>query len=51
MTTGFGFQDGAPDERILAYFAERTGGVGMAVVAELCRVSSWATVGGRSRRG
>jgi 2,4-dienoyl-CoA reductase-like NADH-dependent reductase (Old Yellow Enzyme family)/thioredoxin reductase len=33
MTTGFGFQDGAPDERILAYFAERTGGVGMAVVA------------------
>jgi 2,4-dienoyl-CoA reductase-like NADH-dependent reductase (Old Yellow Enzyme family)/thioredoxin reductase len=33
MTTGFGFDDGAPDERALAYFAERTRGVGMAVVA------------------
>ena len=33
MTTGFGFQDGAPDERAIAYFAERTAGVGLAVVA------------------
>jgi 2,4-dienoyl-CoA reductase-like NADH-dependent reductase (Old Yellow Enzyme family)/thioredoxin reductase len=33
MTTGFGFEDGAPDERAIAYFAERTSGVGLAVVA------------------
>ena len=33
MTTGFGFSDGAPDERTIAYFAARTGGVGLAVVA------------------
>ena len=33
MTTGFGFDDGAPDERAIAYFAERTKGVGLAVVA------------------
>lgn len=33
MTTGFGFDHGAPDERIVAYFAARCAGVGMAVVA------------------
>ena len=33
MTTGFGFEHGAPDARLLAYFAARTSGVGMAVVA------------------
>ncbi len=33
MTTGFGFVDGAPDERAIAYFAERTRGVALAVVA------------------
>lgn len=33
MTTGFGFDEGAPEERTVAYFAERTRGVGMAVVA------------------
>ena len=33
MTTGFGFDQGAPDERTLAYFAARCAGVGMAVVA------------------
>jgi 2,4-dienoyl-CoA reductase-like NADH-dependent reductase (Old Yellow Enzyme family) len=33
MTTGFGFQDGAPDERAIAYFAARTKGVALAVVA------------------
>lgn len=32
MTTGFGFHDGAPDERTIAYFAARTRGVAMAVV-------------------
>lgn len=32
MTTGFGFLDGAPDERAIAYFSARAGGVGMAVV-------------------
>lgn len=32
MTTGFGFPGGEPDERILAYFAERTRDVGLAVV-------------------
>lgn len=33
MTTGFGYADGAPDERTLAYFAARSSGVGMVVVA------------------
>lgn len=33
MTTGFGFRQGAPDERIVAYFRARTSGVGMAIVA------------------
>lgn len=33
MTTGFGFDEGAPDERAIAYFAARTRGVGMAAVA------------------
>lgn len=33
MTTGFGFADGAPDERLLAYFRARSRGVGLSVVA------------------
>jgi 2,4-dienoyl-CoA reductase-like NADH-dependent reductase (Old Yellow Enzyme family)/thioredoxin reductase len=33
MTTGFGFDEGAPDDRALAYFAARTKGVALAVVA------------------
>lgn len=33
MTTGFGFDRGAPTEELLAYFRARCGGVGMAVVA------------------
>lgn len=33
MTTGFGFEAGAPDERAIAYFAQRCHGVAMAVVA------------------
>ena len=33
MTTGFGFDGGAPDERTIAYFAARCAGVGLAVVA------------------
>lgn len=33
MTTGFGFHDGVPDEQLLAYFRDRSRGIGMAVVA------------------
>jgi 2,4-dienoyl-CoA reductase-like NADH-dependent reductase (Old Yellow Enzyme family)/thioredoxin reductase len=33
MTTGFGFDQGVPDDALLAYFGARSGGVGMVTVA------------------
>ena len=33
MTTGFGFEEGVPDETLLAYFRARSGAIGMATVA------------------